>query len=330
MEAGAIPARALADDVCKDARAEQFLGYDIESRPAAYGFIPEELMEPENINFKHPEKEPFTSSLHQYMKEIGRHRLLMESEETELGRMILDDGEKTGYAMKKLAESNLRLVVDIAKRYKHRGFSFLDLIGYGNIGLMKAVGNWDYRRGNRFSTYATWWIKQAIGRSLRDLSRTIRLPDNIQGRISELYGISAELFEELGHEPLLDEIAARAGMPADIVKKLMRPKHPISLSELPKRRGDSDELQDFLEDRKYENPFEQAMLDELDENVSMLEIPDPREAAVIRMRYGFGEHRGRMHSFKDCGKALGMTEEGGRRVVLRALKRLRVLNGVGA
>ncbi len=254
-----------------------------------------------------------------YLREIGRIPLLTYEEELELAQRILDGDED---AKQKLAESNLRLVVSIAKKYVGRGMLFLDLIQEGNMGLMKAVEKFDYTKGFKFSTYATWWIKQAITRAIADQARTIRIPVHMVETINKLIRTSRHLLQQLGREPTPEEIAAEMEIPVERVAEIQKiAQDPVSL-ETPIGEEDDSHLGDFIQDEESPAPHDAAsytmLREQLEEVMSTL---TPREAKVLKLRFGLED--GKSRTLEEVGKEFNVTRERIRQIEAKALRKLR-------
>ncbi len=254
-----------------------------------------------------------------YLKEIGRVPLLTPEEETALAMRIIEGDEA---AKKRLSEANLRLVVSIAKRYVGRGMQFLDLIQEGNLGLIKAVEKFDYTKGFKFSTYATWWIRQAITRAIADQARTIRIPVHMVETINKVKKISSQLLHKNGHEPTAEEIADELGMPVDKVREIMRvAQEPVSL-ETPIGEEEDSHLGDFIPDDDAPAPADAAshtlLKEQLEEVLSSL---TDREAKVLRLRFGLED--GRPRTLEEVGKEFDVTRERIRQIEAKALRKLR-------
>ncbi len=256
-----------------------------------------------------------------YLKEIGRVPLLTNEEETELARRLAENPHDEG-ARQRLAEANLRLVVSIAKKYVGRGMQFLDLIQEGNMGLLKAVDKFDYTKGFKFSTYATWWIRQAITRALADQARTIRIPVHMVESITKVKKISTQILHETGQEASPEEIAGKLEMPVEKVLEIMRiAQDPVSL-ETPVGEEEDSHLGDFIPDDQAPSPDEAASNAMLKEQLNeVLSTLTEREAKVMRMRYGL--ENGRQQTLEDVGKALGVTRERIRQIEAKALRKLK-------
>lgn len=254
-----------------------------------------------------------------YLKDIGKVPLLSTEEEAELAKRMLDGDEE---AKQKLSEANLRLVVSIAKRYVGRGMLFLDLIQEGNLGLMKAVEKFDYTKGFKFSTYATWWIRQAITRAIADQARTIRIPVHMVETINRQVRAQRALLQELGREPTPEEIGEYMGIPAEKVVEIQKiAQDPVSL-ETPIGEEEDSHLVDFIEDTKTIAPGEMAAQSMLREQlIAALHKLTPREEKVIRLRYGLDD--GRQRTLEEVGKEFNVTRERIRQIEAKALRKLR-------
>jgi len=254
-----------------------------------------------------------------YLKEIGRVPLLTTEEEIELAqRMVTGDS----YAKKRLSEANLRLVVSIAKKYVGRGMQFLDLIQEGNLGLIKAVDKFDYTKGFKFSTYATWWIRQAITRAIADQARTIRIPVHMVETIAKVKKVSSQLLHENGHDPSPDEIAEKLNMPVDKVREIMRvAQDPVSL-ETPIGEEEDSRLGDFIPDDDAPAPAEAASRSVLKEQLNdILSTLTDREAKVLRLRFGLDD--GKQRTLEEVGLQFDVTRERIRQIEAKALRKLR-------
>ncbi len=254
-----------------------------------------------------------------YLKEIGRVPLLNAQQEVDLALKIEQGDEE---AKQRLAEANLRLVVSIAKRYVGRGMQFLDLIQEGNMGLMKAVEKFDYRLGFKFSTYATWWIRQAITRAIADQARTIRIPVHMVETINKLIRIQRQLLQDLGREPLPEEIGAEMDMPTAKVRDILKiAQEPVSL-ETPIGEEDDSHLGDFIEDSDATSPEDHASYELLKEQLeNILDTLTDREENVLRLRFGLDD--GRTRTLEEVGKVFGVTRERIRQIEAKALRKLR-------
>ena len=274
--------------------------------------LPEDLdLMPEGISIDDP--------VRMYLKEIGRVPLLTAEEEIEIAQRMEQGDEE---AKKKLAEANLRLVVSIAKRYVGRGMLFLDLIQEGNLGLIKAVEKFDYRKGYKFSTYATWWIRQAITRAIADQARTIRIPVHMVETINKLIRVSRQLLQEYGREPTPDEIAKAMGISETKVREIIKiAQEPVSL-ETPIGEDEDSHLGDFLEDETALAPAEAASHALMKEQLwDVLETLTPREEKVLRLRFGLDD--GHQRTLEEVGKEFQVTRERIRQIEAKALRKLR-------
>jgi len=254
-----------------------------------------------------------------YLKEIGRVPLLSAKEEIELAKKIEDGGEE---AKKRLAEANLRLVVSIAKRYVGRGMLFLDLIQEGNMGLIKAVEKFDYNKGFKFSTYATWWIRQAITRAIADQARTIRIPVHMVETINKLIRVQRQLLQDLGREPSPEEVSKEMELTPDKVREILKiAQEPVSL-ETPIGEEDDSHLGDFIEDQEALAPSDAAAYELLKEQLEdVLDTLTDREENVLRLRFGLDD--GRTRTLEEVGKVFGVTRERIRQIEAKALRKLR-------
>ncbi len=279
----------------------------------------EEEIEVEKIDLSVPDGVSIEDPVRMYLKEIGKVPLLSAEEEIELAkRMELGDQE----AKKRLAEANLRLVVSIAKRYVGRGMLFLDLIQEGNLGLIKAVEKFDYRKGYKFSTYATWWIRQAITRAIADQARTIRIPVHMVETINKLIRVSRQLLQELGREPSPEEIAAEMNMPVERVREILKiSQEPVSL-ETPIGEEEDSHLGDFIQDENVPVPADAAAFTLLKEQLEeVLGTLTEREQKVLTLRFGLED--GRARTLEEVGKEFNVTRERIRQIEAKALRKLR-------
>ena len=279
----------------------------------------EEDVDVENIDLSVPEGVSIEDPVRMYLKEIGKVPLLSAEREIELAQRMEEGDEE---AKKELAEANLRLVVSIAKRYVGRGMLFLDLIQEGNLGLIKAVEKFDYRKGYKFSTYATWWIRQAITRAIADQARTIRIPVHMVETINKLIRVSRQLLQELGREPTPEEIAAKLDMPVERVREILKiSQEPVSL-ETPIGEEEDSHLGDFIQDDNVPVPAEAAaqtlLKEQLDE---VLDTLTEREQKVLRLRFGMND--GRARTLEEVGKEFDVTRERIRQIEAKALRKLR-------
>ena len=254
-----------------------------------------------------------------YLKEIGKVPLLTADEEIELATRMSEGDEE---AKRRMAEANLRLVVSIAKRYVGRGMLFLDLIQEGNLGLIKAVEKFDYTKGYKFSTYATWWIRQAITRAIADQARTIRIPVHMVETINKVIRVSRQLLQELGHDPSAEEIAKEMGMPVEKVRDILKiAQEPVSL-ETPIGEEEDSHLGDFIPDEDASEPSEAASFSLLKEQLmEVLDTLTPREKKVLELRFGIVD--GRTRTLEEVGKEFNVTRERIRQIEAKALRKLR-------
>ena len=283
------------------------------------GMEDEEEVELDKIDLSVPEGVSIEDPVRMYLKEIGKVSLLSADEEIELAKRM-EKGDEA--AKKRLAEANLRLVVSIAKRYVGRGMLFLDLIQEGNLGLIKAVEKFDYRKGYKFSTYATWWIRQAITRAIADQARTIRIPVHMVETINKLIRVSRQLLQELGREPTPEEIAEEMDMPVDRVREILKiSQEPVSL-ETPIGEEEDSHLGDFIQDDNDPVPADAAAFTLLKEQlVEVLSTLTDREQKVLRLRFGLDD--GRARTLEEVGKEFNVTRERIRQIEAKALRKLR-------
>ena len=283
------------------------------------GLDDEEEVELDKIDLSVPEGVSIEDPVRMYLKEIGKVPLLSAEEEIELAKKM-EQGDEN--AKKRLAEANLRLVVSIAKRYVGRGMLFLDLIQEGNLGLIKAVEKFDYRKGYKFSTYATWWIRQAITRAIADQARTIRIPVHMVETINKLIRVSRQLLQELGREPSPEEIAEEMDIPVERVREILKiSQEPVSL-ETPIGEEEDSHLGDFIQDENVPVPADAAaftlLKEQLDEVLGTL---TEREQKVLRLRFGLDDSRAR--TLEEVGKEFNVTRERIRQIEAKALRKLR-------
>lgn len=324
-------ANQLATPYTLDAEAMEKLIQKVEDAGIS---VVDENGDPSEHSFKKDEKEAekaqaedlsaptgvkINDPVRMYLKEIGRVQLLTAAEEVELALKI-EEGDQE--AKQRLAEANLRLVVSIAKRYVGRGMQFLDLIQEGNMGLMKAVEKFDYRKGFKFSTYATWWIRQAITRAIADQARTIRIPVHMVETINKLIRIQRQLLQDLGREPTPEEIGAEMDLPTEKVREILKiAQEPVSL-ETPIGEEDDSHLGDFIEDQDATSPAEHAAYELLKEQLEdVLDTLTDREENVLRLRFGLDD--GRTRTLEEVGKVFGVTRERIRQIEAKALRKLR-------
>ncbi len=279
----------------------------------------EDEVDVENIDLSVPDGVSIEDPVRMYLKEIGKVPLLSAEEEIELAKKMEEGDEE---AKKKLAEANLRLVVSIAKRYVGRGMLFLDLIQEGNLGLIKAVEKFDYRKGYKFSTYATWWIRQAITRAIADQARTIRIPVHMVETINKLIRVSRQLLQELGREPTPEEIAVEMNMPVERVREILKiSQEPVSL-ETPIGEEEDSHLGDFIQDDNVPVPVDAAAYTLLREQLEeVLNTLTEREKKVLSLRFGLEDGRGR--TLEEVGREFNVTRERIRQIEAKALRKLR-------
>lgn len=279
----------------------------------------EDEVDMEKIDLSVPDGISIEDPVRMYLKEIGKVPLLSAEEEIDLAKRMAEGDED---AKKRLAEANLRLVVSIAKRYVGRGMLFLDLIQEGNLGLIKAVEKFDYQKGFKFSTYATWWIRQAITRAIADQARTIRIPVHMVETINKLIRVSRQLLQELGREPLPEEIAEELDMPVERVREILKiSQEPVSL-ETPIGEEEDSHLGDFIQDDNVPVPAEAAAATLLKEQLSeVLDTLTDRERKVLRLRFGMDD--GRARTLEEVGKEFDVTRERIRQIEAKALRKLR-------
>ena len=275
----------------------------------------EELVDPNELVDSFSTDDP----VRMYLKEIGKVPLLTPEEEQDLAKRMAEGDEE---AKRRMAEANLRLVVSIAKRYVGRGMLFLDLIQEGNLGLIKAVEKFDYTKGYKFSTYATWWIRQAITRAIADQARTIRIPVHMVETINKVIRVSRQLLQSLGHDPSPEEISAEMGMPVDKVREILKiAQEPVSL-ETPIGEEEDSHLGDFIPDEGASEPSEAASFTLLQEQlVDVLSTLTPREEKVLKLRFGIED--GRPRTLEEVGKEFNVTRERIRQIEAKALRKLR-------
>lgn len=290
--------------------------------PDEDGFVPDdedEEIEMDKIDLSVPDGVSIEDPVRMYLKEIGKVPLLSAEEEIELAKRM-EEGDEA--AKQRLAEANLRLVVSIAKRYVGRGMLFLDLIQEGNLGLIKAVEKFDYRKGYKFSTYATWWIRQAITRAIADQARTIRIPVHMVETINKLIRVSRQLLQELGREPVPEEIAEKMDMPVERVREILKiSQEPVSL-ETPIGEEEDSHLGDFIQDDNVPVPADAATFTLLKEQLEeVLGTLTEREQKVLILRFGLED--GRSRTLEEVGKEFNVTRERIRQIEAKALRKLR-------
>ena len=311
LEASGVDVLRITDNGADDLMLDDDMDID--------GLDDEEEVELDKIDLSVPEGVSIEDPVRMYLKEIGKVPLLSAEEEIELAKRM-EQGDEN--AKKRLAEANLRLVVSIAKRYVGRGMLFLDLIQEGNLGLIKAVEKFDYRKGYKFSTYATWWIRQAITRAIADQARTIRIPVHMVETINKLIRVSRQLLQELGREPTPEEIAEEMDMPVDRVREILKiSQEPVSL-ETPIGEDEDSHLGDFIQDDNVPVPADAAAFTLLKEQlVEVLGTLTEREQKVLRLRFGLDD--GRARTLEEVGKEFNVTRERIRQIEAKALRKLR-------
>ena len=311
LEASGIDVLRITENSADDLMLDDDIDID--------GLDDEEEVELDKIDLSVPEGVSIEDPVRMYLKEIGKVPLLSAEEEIELAKKM-EQGDEN--AKKRLAEANLRLVVSIAKRYVGRGMLFLDLIQEGNLGLIKAVEKFDYRKGYKFSTYATWWIRQAITRAIADQARTIRIPVHMVETINKLIRVSRQLLQELGREPTPEEIAEEMDMPVDRVREILKiSQEPVSL-ETPIGEEEDSHLGDFIQDDNVPVPADAAAFTLLKEQlVEVLSTLTEREQKVLRLRFGLDD--GRARTLEEVGKEFNVTRERIRQIEAKALRKLR-------
>ena len=311
LEASGVDVLRITDNGADDLMLDDDMDID--------GLDDEEEVELDKIDLSVPEGVSIEDPVRMYLKEIGKVPLLSAEEEIELAKRM-EQGDEN--AKKRLAEANLRLVVSIAKRYVGRGMLFLDLIQEGNLGLIKAVEKFDYRKGYKFSTYATWWIRQAITRAIADQARTIRIPVHMVETINKLIRVSRQLLQELGREPTPEEIAEEMDMPVDRVREILKiSQEPVSL-ETPIGEEEDSHLGDFIQDDNVPVPADAAAFTLLKEQlVEVLGTLTEREQKVLRLRFGLDD--GRARTLEEVGKEFNVTREHIRQIEAKALRKLR-------
>ena len=314
LEASGVDVLRITENIGDDIILDDDLEID--------GLEDEEEVELDKIDLSVPEGVSIEDPVRMYLKEIGKVNLLTADEETELAKRM-EQGDEA--AKKRLAEANLRLVVSIAKRYVGRGMLFLDLIQEGNLGLIKAVEKFDYRKGYKFSTYATWWIRQAITRAIADQARTIRIPVHMVETINKLIRVSRQLLQELGREPSPEEIAEEMDMSVDRVREILKiSQEPVSL-ETPIGEEEDSHLGDFIQDDNVPVPADAAAFTLLkllkEQLVEVLGTLTDREQKVLRLRFGLDD--GRARTLEEVGKEFNVTRERIRQIEAKALRKLR-------
>ncbi|MBQ6386819.1 MAG: RNA polymerase sigma factor RpoD [Lachnospiraceae bacterium] len=319
LEANRIDVVAIEERSSDDAAADDGLLDNEDEEPQ----IDEtEEIDLENIDLSVPDGISTSDPVRMYLKEIGQYPLLTAEEEVKLSQQMEKGGEEGKYAADRLTEANLRLVVSIAKRYVGRGMPFLDLIQEGNIGLIKAVEKYDYQKGFKFSTYATWWIRQAITRAIADQARTIRIPVHMVETINKLIRIQRQLLQDLGREPTPEEIAKEMGITPERVREIQNmSQEPVSINT-PIGEEEDSRLGDFIPDENAPVPVDAAAFTLLKEQLlEVLETLTDREQQVLRLRFGLDD--GRARTLEEVGKVFNVTRERIRQIEAKALRKLR-------
>ena len=311
----AMNIQIVTNDLDIDLGDDLDLGDGLDDDIDLTGLEEEELVDPVDLAAEYSLDDP----VRMYLKEIGQIKLLSADEEVELAKRVSEGDQE---AKNKLTEANLRLVVSIAKRYVGRGMLFLDLIQEGNLGLIKAVEKFDYTKGYKFSTYATWWIRQAITRAIADQARTIRIPVHMVETINKVIRVSRQLLQELGHDPSPNEIAAEMNMPVEKVREILKiAQEPVSL-ETPIGEEEDSHLGDFIPDEGASEPSEAASFTLLKEQLmDVLSTLTPREEKVLKLRFGIED--GRTRTLEEVGKEFNVTRERIRQIEAKALRKLR-------